>query len=269
MRKSNIKATTMSDEKPDMKTPAIIDNNFMAKGSTYAMLQFPHSEEILDDDPEEEKEYCIGMNLISSGDAESGREHLERSFKMGYLRAGDTLSFGYSAGWFGPRDYHKAVAILRKLVRKGHPSSMNNYAFAYEYGAGVKQNYRLAEFWYKKGANLGNKDAKANLGIFYLFGRKASRNQPEGVRLSFEAADLGQEMAMNSLGICYEKGIVVTRNLDKAYEWYKKAYDNGCGPTSELGLARCYEKGLGVEPDPEKADYFRQQAKLHGYDKDV
>ena len=71
------------------------------------------------------------------------------------------------------------------------------------------------------------------------------------------------------VGICYEKGIVVTRNLDKAYEWYKKAYDNGCGPTSELGLARCYEKGLGVEPDPEKADYFRQQAKLHGYDKDV
>ena len=247
---------------------AVVEKELNPRHGSYSMIVSPRREVSYDEDSDAEREYVTGMNRLCDGDIEGAKAHLEQSYKMGYLNAANTLAYGYSAGWFGNRDYDMFIRIIKQLVRKKHPSAMNNYGFAYEQGIGVKQSDHLSLFWYKKAAAAGDKDAKANLGITYIFGDEAKRKPSAGVRLSFEAADLGQEMAMNTLGICYEKGILVTRNPEKAFEWYKKAYENGCGSTSELNLARCYEKGMGVERDIEKAAYYRQQAREHGLNND-
>lgn len=101
-------------------------------------------------------------------------------------------------------------------------------------------------------------------------------------------ADLGDKEAQFALGRAYEEGAGVPRDYRRAAKLYRAAasptsgiiyvYSPGVGeaPSQVMplrsgpdrpglaqaarGLARLYERGLGVEPDPEKAALWRRRA---------
>ncbi|WP_295622974.1 tetratricopeptide repeat protein [uncultured Lamprocystis sp.] len=74
------------------------------------------------------------------------------------------------------------------------------------------------------------------------------------------AAQAGDGTAMSNLGFCYERGQGVDRDPDQAVDWYRKGAAVGDG-LAMANLGVCYDQGRGVERDPvQAADWFRKGA---------
>ncbi len=69
----------------------------------------------------------------------------------------------------------------------------------------------------------------------------------------------GDPEAMLGLAECYEHGIGIVKSPEKAVYWYQRAADKG-NARAMAELARCYRDGFGVEKDPIKAFQWYQQA---------
>jgi len=249
------------------KERPIIDSCLPVFGRTYPLLYSPHKEKVCGS--ETEQLYARGMNFIVDGNINEGIALLEESYRKGNLTAGNTLAYGYSAGWFGERDYSKHIQIIRKLVKRKHAPAMNNYAFAYEHGLGVKRNIRLALYWLIKAAEYGYITALNNLAHFYLFKETIYKDIPQGLKYAVKAAECGDEEAQNALGLCYEEGLGVEKNYEETFKWFSLAVKNGAGPCALSNLARCYREGKGVTIDKKKAAMLERQAKKLGYKKEL
>ena len=250
-----------------MEKPAIIDPTIEVRIYSHAMLTQPHKVEEFNQDKETEVLYAQAMDLISDGKALEGKKYLKEAYDLGSFKAGKTLSYGLSAGWFGERDYKTSLIILWNLVERGYPGAMNDIGFAYMHGLGLRKSMRWAIYWFEKSAREGCPDAMGNLADIYLFSNDKYQNIERGLLYAFMGADLDNEMAMNELGLCYEDGIGVPRCEDKAFEWFTKAVENGAGACAEHNLARCYRKGIGTKVDKEKAEEWDRIASEHGWKK--
>jgi TPR repeat protein len=75
---------------------------------------------------------------------------LLKAWDNGKLWAGELLSYGYTANWFGDNDYQMALNILYRLIRHKYPIAKNNLGFMYMCGQGVKKSCRWAKYWLEK-----------------------------------------------------------------------------------------------------------------------
>ena len=248
-----------------MENPAIIDQRFERHYGYYMTMQLPQEEDSYDADDKRECLYAEAMHLLTTGSIEEGKALLEKSYSLGYLKAGHTLAYGYSAGWYGEPDYEMEVKLLRQLIKKGDAASMNDYAVCYEWGKGVKRNMKLALFWYKRAVDRSCIFALSNLAHIYLRGDQKYRNLKDGIRYARFAAERDVEMAQNLLGLCYEEGTGLRKNYRKAFEWYTMAVDNCAGACAEHNLARCYRLGRGTQKDLNKAEEYERLAVKHGF----
>ena len=82
-----------------------------------------------------------------------------------------------------------------------------------------------------------NKTALANC---YAKLHNDSLNE-EIAKLYAQAAELGYAPAQNLLGKCYQDGRGVEKNIEKAFDWYKRAADQGLSE-AQYNLARCLER---------------------------
>ena len=65
-------------------------------------------------------------------------------------------------------------------------------------------------------------------------------------------AEAGNARAQVALGNAYFQGLGAERDYVKAFQWYRKAFENGSRAAS-FNLGICYENGLGTLPDKLKA----------------
>ena len=79
----------------------------------------------------------------------------------------------------------------------------------------------------QKDAMKGNLDAQSLLGYSYEVGRGTERDLQKAFEWYKRAAERNHPCAQYSLGFCYEMGIGVEKNLEKAYFWYEKSSDQG------------------------------------------
>jgi hypothetical protein len=250
-----------------MKKPAIIEQEIEFTVFSHSMLTPPMAVEEYDAKDPAEIMYAMAMDYITDGRTEQGRKGLEEAYQLGSWRAGNTLAYGLSVGWFGERDYQAHLVVLRNLVEQGSRDAMNNLAFAYDHGLGLQKSLRWAIYWYEKAASEGSVDAMSNLADLYLFRECKYNNVDRGVLMALKGADLGSETAMNALGLCYENGYGMPLSEKKAFEWISKAVKNGAGACAEHNLARCYRKGIGTHVDKPKADEWDRIATEHGWKK--
>lgn len=248
-----------------MKKPAIIDPKIEVNIYSHAMLTPPHKEDDFNPEIETEVLYAQAMDLISDGKPLEGKKYLEEAYDLGSFKAGKTLAYGLSAGWFGERDYKAHLNILWNLVEKGYSSAMSDIGFAYMYGLGLRKSMRWAIYWLEKSAQRGCPAAMGNLADIYLLSNDKYQNIERGLLYAFMGADLDNEMAMNYLGLCYEDGIGVPINYENAFKWYSKAVENNAGACAEHNLARCYRRGRGTPVDKEKAKELEALAAEHGF----
>lgn len=78
--------------------------------------------------------------------------------------------------------------------------------------------------------------------------------------LYYTAQDFSNEQDLSIQGICYEHGIGVERNLEKAFACYQQSFNETGMVDSLYKIAICYLNGIGVDQDKSKACTLLQEA---------
>ena len=178
---------------------------------------------------------CTGLRLLSEGKTEEGLRYLLITWADEDLWAGELLSYGYAANWFGENDYPKALQILYKMVDRGYPMAMNNLGTMYMEGCGVRRSDRWATYWFEKAVAREFVFAMVNLANMLTLGPKKYRDCSRAVELLKMAMAKGAgPVAAYNLGRCYYFGRGVDKNLETAQELFKEAEEGGFPVTEKL-----------------------------------
>ncbi|MCD7839129.1 MAG: tetratricopeptide repeat protein [Erysipelotrichaceae bacterium] len=151
-------------------------------------------------------------------------------FKLGIIY-GNISDHQNSFSW-----YNRALQLVESGKHNMDDSDIgslyNNLANKYRNGQGTSQNYPRAIRYYETAINYGSSYGLYNIGDMYLNGEYYNLGYLQKdyleARYYFEQAEeKGNKPALIALGKIYEEGLGVYTNLDKALEYYKKAYDKG------------------------------------------
>lgn len=129
-------------------------------------------------------------------------------------------------------DYQEAFEWATKAAEAGSPDGMYTLALSYERGRYVEQNIQEAVKWHKKAADLNYGAAQYNLGCIYLREESMKDHMPEVIDLFKQAAENGNTLGLHGISKCYELGLGVEVDHDKAIEWGEKAAEK----IAELGF---------------------------------
>lgn len=196
------------------------------------------------------------------------------------------LGWCYREGTGVETDYAKAIEWYTKAAEQGYTNAQCVLGLYYdgmsEESWGTSEDFAKAEEWYLKAANQGDMRGQYRLGWLYSChsgletGRIIVNNTNNAIKWLTEAANQGEADAMENLGSIYGElcdldgiGGFDIHSIDDlsvfdacslSVEWYKKYLETRKDwptgiywTTSVLHLARCYQKGDGVEKNLEKA----------------
>ena len=110
----------------------------------------------------------------------------------------------------------------------------------------------------------GNKYVACILGTMYAQGRGVAQDLEKAFDLYQLAANQGFAPAQHNLGLMYEQGRGVAQDLKKAFELYQLAANQGFAP-AQYNLGFMYAQGRGVAQDLEKAVDLLQLAANQGH----
>lgn len=178
---------------------------------------------------------------------------------------------------------------LMTAAENGDIASQLALGIALYTGDGMEKNRKEAAKWFGKAAAAGNAEAQYWYGICYEGGYADDRirNYGDAAKWYAKSAKQGYAPAEAKLGSAYYEGNGVDKDLKKAVKWCQAAVEQGdsdamltlgdiyymsddsdtCGKAFELfnnasaakkygadvKLAACYENGVGVEADYDKA----------------
>ena len=208
---------------------------------------------------------CNGLRLLSEGKTDEGLGYLMIAWADEDLWAGELLSYGYTANWFGENNFPKALQILYKMVDRGHPIAMNNLGTMYMEGSGVNRSDRWAKYWFEKAVAHGCTFAMVNLANMLTLGPKKYRDYCRAVELLKMAMAEDDPEAFNMMGLCYHEGRGVPKDDAQAFQYYKLGYEKGAGPVAAYNLGRCYFFGHGVDKNPDMAKILFKEAEEGGF----
>lgn len=124
---------------------------------------------------------------------------------------------------------------------------------------------KIAATLLEEAANDGNTNAQKAIGLCYDKGHGVLCNPTKAFKWYMLAAKSGHGQAMCNVGIyllsCPE---TVPTDLEAAYSWFSKAVDAG-NDSACAQLAECYENGVGVQTDLERAISLYELAMQRGY----
>lgn len=232
---------------------------------TYVLRFAPNPEKKYIPKNYDEKFICAGLRLLSEGETEAGLRCLLIAWANENLWAGELLSHGYTANWFGENDYQKALQILYKMESRGSAMAMNNLGTMYMEGLGMKRSNRWAKYWFEKAVAHGCVYAMVNLANMLTLGPKKYRDFSKAIELLKMAMDKDDPEAFNMMGLCYHLGRGVPQDNVMAYQYYKLGYEKGAGPVSAYNLGRCYYLGRGVEKNLDIAQKLFKKAEEGGF----
>lgn len=90
------------------------------------------------------------------------------------------------------------------------------------------KEYEKAYPLYLEQANNGNAKAQCVMGHYYFYGYSpVKENYAKAYEWYKKAAEQGVGTAMNNIGSMYENGLFVEQDYEKAYQYYMKAVDVG------------------------------------------
>lgn len=194
--------------------------------------------------------YCEHQPMDLYAEEPQAARWLEKAAELGDVDA------QYQLGWYYERD------PLRLMIQEGKDAYRNMAANPDDslqiitYRADLQEYKYKAEPWYRMAAEHGHADARFRLGLLLERGigpSFAERNIPEALAWYQKAAEQGHPHAQCRLGHFYLYGNeAVRRDPAQAVGWYGKAAEQGVEEAcARLGL--CYDLGLGVKQDAERA----------------
>ncbi len=167
----------------------------------------------------------------------------------------------YQLGWYYERNPMRLLLQEGKDAYRNMAANPDDAVPIVTYRADMQEYKYKAEKWYRLAAGRGHRDAQFRMGLLRERGigpAFAGRDIPEAFQWYQRAAAQGQPHAQCRLGHFYLYGNdAVQRDLTKAAGWYQKAAAQGVEEArARLGL--CYDLGVGVKKDAERAAaYYR------------
>ena len=196
---------------------------------------------------------------------------LQRAITRGDAYAQYMLGECYNSGWGVEQDKIKAMELFIQSAEQGYVKAQfelaNNYYNAANFDVEI---LHTAEYWYEKALKQGFKceselaTVKKQLGSMYMFANGIELDENRGFDLYEQACDLDLSQLGIELPLCYFYGIGTDKNYRTASMIFDSFAANG-DIISKKYLAICYQNGLGVERDLQKAfDLYRDvyQAEL-------
>lgn len=216
-------------------------------------------------------EATFGLNGAKI-DARRGLELLTCAALAGSLDAQAELAALRLDGGAGTAiDASQALAWAFEAARRDDPNALRALGKCYYYGHFVARDDEKAEEYFARALRgfeerAANGDARAKIWLAsYLargFGATSddeAADRSAAFKLTSEAASAGLPTAIGELGFYYERGIGVEPDVDKALELYRRAADAGdVGAMRKLSHAYAY--GLGVPQNLTEAIAWNRRA---------
>jgi hypothetical protein len=137
-------------------------------------------------------------------------------------------------------------------------------ASCYSSGKGTERDIEKAMAWLEEPAAANHRSARHILASIKLFSSGDRELQRQGFETLEQEYESGSAYAGGKLGWAYQRGLGVDPDQDKALELYNIVAERG-GTYWQYLLAHAYEKGyLGLEVDAEKSAYWLEyKPKIH------
>ena len=145
-----------------------------------------------------------------------------------------------------------SIKNVLALAKKGDAVAQNEVGGWYYRGRHVKQNYEEALQWWAKSAEQGNVQAIGNMGLCYQTGhgiaadslkatRLYQRSIKEGNKALFaqneELAKKGSVFSNMLIASCYQNGLGVAKDVNRAIPYLTAAAEKNCVPAQrDLGM---------------------------------
>lgn len=167
------------------------------------------------------------------------------------------LAYAYSKGEGVARDERKALQLYQPFAQQGITFAQYQMAQIYYNGETVPKDCNKALNWFEKVADKYY-DAWVVMGEIYEKGDGISKNLTKAKECYQQASDYGIPLGEYRLGaILYDE-----KKYDEAFSLLTQAAEDKKNPVPEAmrKLAACYRYGLGTPQNPEKEQYWMDQA---------
>lgn len=187
-------------------------------------------------------------------------------------------------GYIVVRNTQSALSIFQSCCEQDHAWAQYAYGCSLYFTNRIgKKNYRSAFKLFQKSANQGFGPALFFLGFCYEKGKGVEIDKKRAIELYEQSMIKKYPLALYHLALYYEKGKIVEKNKKKAIELFQQAATQ-CRSVcllkeaielyqqdqdddyslSQYYLGYCYQKGIDVEIDLEKANVHYQKAAEYG-----
>jgi hypothetical protein len=148
---------------------------------------------------------------------------------------------------------------LRTLAATGYAPAQFQYGMLLLQGQITPDRLEQGGRWLTLAADKDNVGAQYYLAQLQLMGNLPTASVDTGLQRLAALADRGLIPAQQLLGQLYERGERITADPAKALAWYRRAAEAGHRPAIER-LITAHENGeLGLQPDPERAEQWRNR----------
>ena len=213
-----------------------------------------------------EAQKTLGLFYLEKFDYQNSQYWYEKAATQGDAVAQFQVGNFYSV----QSNYKEAIKWFKKAAAGGHAAAQRSLASMYEDGKGVSDGVTPLDL-YKSASKLGDPFAQIQLGIRYRDGQGTSEDNEKAIEL-FQLAEknVNANSEEKAEAAIYIADIYSGDNWIKAIEWYKitilhsekkdrdvNQYKLGEIKAIAAGrLQAIYTRGLGVEPDANKAKYW-------------
>lgn len=211
--------------------------------------------------------YCYEVGEGTTQNIVRAADCYRRAAQLGDAVAQNNMGSFYANGDGMAKNPEEAVKYYQMAANQGYAPAQCNLGYCFETGEGIgRANPQQAVLWYKKAADQGYALAQCNLGYCYENGIGVTKNLKEAVRYYQLAADQNNERALDNLTSIYSNiQKIDDTNLAKAARYLQMAVERGStNPQLLYLLAYCYDHGLGIERDSQKAYRLYQEAADRG-----
>lgn len=116
----------------------------------------------------------------------------------------------------------------------------------------------------RQAAEDGDANAAVQMGVNCLYGVNGVEKDPKKAFYWFSQTAEDDPAGLYWRALCYDNGLGVDQDEDRACRLYQESAAHGYAPAL-CNLGVCYESGQGVEKDPAKAVELYRQAADQGY----
>ncbi|KAF2641414.1 HCP-like protein [Massarina eburnea CBS 473.64] len=175
------------------------------------------------------QDYARGIQLIRQAAATADENAPQGAYVLGMLQARELPQITVPEV-FLPYDEKGARQNIEKAAYLGFAKAQLKMGSAYELcSLGCDFNPTLSLHYNALASRQGEAEADMAISKWFLCGQEGefSKNEDLAYDYAQRAAMAGLATAEFALGYFYEIGMHVPVNIDKALEWYEKAYRNG------------------------------------------